>query len=111
MSSRNDCRSGSQIMRTITYTYDEKNMTNRDYIISALTGSIDDGASYESVAEYDIGCPYINSADCLNEQEDNDYGTLPYNEGCLRCKLSWLNREYDTYPSDDGRWEIEEKEV
>ena len=35
-------------MRTITYTYDEENPTNKDYVIASLTDSIDDGgASYE----------------------------------------------------------------
>ena len=94
-------------MKTITYTYDEENSTNRDYLIAALTDSIDDGgASYESVAEYNIDCPY-HSNDCLNEHEENVCGTAAYREGCLRCKLSWLNRKYDTYPSDDGQWEAE----
>ena len=93
-------------MRTITYTYDETKPTNKDYLIAALTDSIDDGgASYESVAEYDIDCPYISSADCLNEHEGNEYGKAEYREGCLRCKLAWLDREYDTHPSDDGKWE------
>lgn len=98
-------------MRTITYTYDEAKPTNRDYLIAALTDSIDDGgASYESVAEYDINCPYISGADCLNEHEGNEYGKAEYREGCVRCKLAWLDREYDTYPSDDGKWEIGEQE-
>lgn len=98
-------------MRTITYTYDEENPTNKDYLIAALTDSIDDGgASYDSAVEHNIDCPYIRSADCLNEYEGNDYKTAAYDDGCLRCKLSWLNRRYDTYPSDDGRWEIEGEE-
>lgn len=42
-------------MTTITYTYDEKKATNKDYLIAVLTDSIDDGgASYESVARYDM---------------------------------------------------------
>lgn len=95
-------------MRTITYTYDEENPTNKDYLIAVLTDSIDDGgASYDSVVEYNIDCPYYS--DCLNEHEENVYGTAAYREGCLRCKRSWLNRRYDTYPSDDGRWEIEDE--
>lgn len=98
-------------MITITYTYDETKPTNRDYLIAALTGSIDDGGvSYLSVAEYDIDCPYISSADCLNEHEGNEYGTKKYREGCVRCKLAWLDREYDTYPPDDGKWERGEQE-
>ena len=50
---------GTKDMRTITYTYDETKPTNRDYLIAALADRIDDGgASYESVAEYNINCPY-----------------------------------------------------
>ena len=55
-------------MRTITYSYDESKPTNKDYLIAVLTDSIDNGgASYESVAEYDIDCPYVSSADCLSQ--------------------------------------------
>lgn len=98
-------------MRTITYTYDETKPTNKDYLITALTDSIDDGgASYESLAEYDIDCPYVSNADCLNEYEGNEYGTKEYKEGCIKCKLAWLDRGYDTYPSDDGKWGRDEQE-
>ena len=91
-------------MRTITYTYDETKPTNKDYLIAALTDSIDDGgASYESVAEYNIHCPYFSGVNCLNEHYENEYGTEDYKKGCISCKLSWLDREYDTYPSDDGK--------
>lgn len=93
-------------MTTITYTYDETKMTNRDYMIAVLTDSIDDGgASYESLAKYDIACPYNSEDDCLNSHEINGYGTNEYSKGCTRCKLLWLKREYDTYPSDDESWE------
>ena len=93
-------------MRTITYTYDESKPTNKDYLIAVLTESIDDGgASYESVADYDIACPYGSYADCINEREGTDYGSAKYRDGCVRCKLAWLDRAYDTYPSDDGIWE------
>lgn len=96
-------------MRTITYTYDEIKPTNRDYLIAALTDSIDDGgAAYEAVAEQDIDCPYVSTKDCYNDHFDNEYGTAAYREGCVRCKLAWLARAYDTYPSDDGKWELEE---
>ena len=96
-------------MRTITYTYDETKPTNKDYLIAVMTDSIDDGgASYESMAEYDIACPYRCNSDCLNDHEGNQYDTKEYKEGCVRCKLAWLGREYDTYPSDDGKWEVEE---
>lgn len=94
-------------MRTITYTYDEQKPTNKDYIIACLTDSIDDGgASYESMTKYNINCPYFRDDDCLNEHEGNEYNTKEYNEACVRCKLSWLNRRYDTYPSEDGVWEV-----
>lgn len=96
-------------MRQITYEYDETNPTNKDYLIAALADAIDDGgASYESVAEYDIDCPYMNTTDCLNEREKNEYGTAKYTECCIRCKLAWLQRPYNTYPSDDGIWEVTE---
>jgi hypothetical protein len=98
-------------MRTITYTYDETHATNQDYLIAVLTDSIDDGgASYVSVAEYDINCPYVNMNDCLNHHENNEYDTKEYKEGCVRCKLAWLDREYGTYPFDDGKWERGEQE-
>ena len=96
-------------MTTITYTYDEANPTNKDYVIAALTETIDDGgASYESVAEYHIDCPYVRNSDCLNHHEDNEYDSKEYKQGCVRCKLAWLQREYDTCPSEDGKWEVEE---
>jgi hypothetical protein len=31
-----------------------------------------------------------------------------YKEGCVRCKMAWLERVYDTYPSDDDIWEVTE---
>ena len=39
----------------------------------------------------------------------NEYDTKEYRNGCVRCKMSWLARPYDTVPSDDGIWEIEEE--
>jgi hypothetical protein len=96
-------------MKTIIYTYDETKCTNKDYLIAVLTDSIDDGgASYEAVARYNIVCPYAGYSDCLNEHENNEYGTAEYKEGCVRCKMEWLERDYDTYPSDDGKWEVED---
>lgn len=96
-------------MTTITYTYDETKCTNKDYMILELTESVDDGgAGYESLAEYHINCPYTHSCDCLNNHEGNKFDTKEYNQGCVRCKLAWLDREYDTYPSEDGKWETEE---
>lgn len=98
-------------MITITYTYDETKPTNKDYLIAVFTDSIDDGrASYESMADRNLSCPYISFSDCLNEHEGNKYGTKEYGEGCARCKLAWLDRVYDTYPSDDGKWEEGDQE-
>lgn len=95
-------------MRTITYTYDETKATNKDYLIAVLTDSIDDGgASYESVAKYNIDCPYYGDDDCLNAHEGKNAYDKEYEEGCVRCKMAWLNREYDTYPSVDGNWEMD----
>ena len=84
-------------MKTLTYTYDETRPTNKDYLICALADAIDDGgASYEAVAKYNINCPYYSSVECLNEEADNEYGTEAYKEACLKCKLAWLERIYDT---------------
>lgn len=96
-------------MRHITYTYDECKPTNKDFLIAALTDSIDDGgASLGSVIEHDIDCPYVLNIDCYNEHFGNEYGTDEYKEGCVKCKTTWLERAYDTYPSDDGIWELTE---
>lgn len=96
-------------MTTITYTYDETKCTNKDYMILELTESVDDGgAGYESLAKYHIDCPYTHSCDCLNDHEGNKYDTEEYEQGCVRCKLAWLDRKYDTYPSEDGKWKTEE---
>lgn len=98
-------------MTTITYTYDETKATNKDYLIAVLTDSIDDcGASYEAVARYNIACPYSHNSDCLNNHESNKYDSKEYREGCVRCKMAWLERVYDTYPSEDGVWEPQESE-
>ncbi len=97
-------------MRTLVYIYDETKVTNNDYIILSLTDSFDDGdSSYLSVAEYNINCPYHGGGNCLNKHKGNKYGTKEYNQGCIKCKLAWLEREYDTYPSEDGKWEPEEE--
>ena len=96
-------------MRHITYTYDECKPTNKDFLIAALTGNIDDGdATFGGVVEYNIDCPYGLNSDCYNEHFGNEYGTDEYKEGCVKCKTTWLERAYDTYPSDDGIWELTE---
>ena len=96
-------------MRTITYTYDETKVTNKDYIITALAEDIDDGGSgYVSVAEYQINCPYVWNSDCLNHVKNVEYDSKEYKKNCVKCKLAWLEREYDTYPHEDGKYEVEE---
>ena len=96
-------------MRRIIYEYDETKPTNKDYLIAILTDNIDDGgASYESMAEMYIDCPYLRSADCYNDHFGHQYGSVDYREGCVRCKLAWLQRPCDTYPSYDGIWEVTE---
>ena len=96
-------------MRHITYTYDEDKATNKDFIIAALTDNIDDGgAAFDSMVEHYIDCPYGLNTDCYNEHFGNKYGTGKYEEGCVKCKTTWLERGYDTYPSDDGIWELAE---
>lgn len=98
-------------MATIQYTYDEKKPTNRDYLIEALTGEIDDGgASYEAAARYDIACPYRSNCDCLNHIRNVNYGEKGFEDNCTTCKLSWLNRRFDTYPSEDGRFIVDEED-
>lgn len=94
-------------MRHITYTYDEDNATNKDWLIAALTDNIDDGgASLDSVIEDNIDCPYRLFCDCYNNHFGYEYNTEEYKEGCVKCKTAWLERAYDTYPSDDGIWEL-----
>lgn len=96
-------------MKQIIYTYDENKPTNKDWPITALTDNIDDGgASFDSMAEYNFDCPYMRTSDCYNEHFGNVYGTKEYKEGCVKCKTAWLERAYDTYPSNDGIWEIDE---
>lgn len=96
-------------MRHITYTYDEDNATNKDWLIAALTDNIDDGgASLDSIIEDNIDCPYRLLCDCYNDHFGYEYGTDEYKEGCVKCKTTWLERAYDTYPSDDGIWELTE---
>lgn len=46
-------------------------------------------------------CPFCGGT----AKVKNNFYTIKYREGCVRCKLAWLDREYDTYPSDDGVWE------
>ena len=67
-------------------------ITNRDYIIAALRGEIDDGgATEESVAAYDIECPYTSGIGHPCDGLDYPWDKLRV---CGRCKLDWLEKEY-----------------
>lgn len=61
-------------------------MTNREYLIAALTDQIDDGGvSEEAAIYYNIACPYYDGdprCHC-NKAEIN-------RETCVVCKLEWL---------------------
>jgi hypothetical protein len=66
--------------------------TNLDYIIAALTDQIDDGgASFESVVHYYISCPHYSDETGL----PCDYAEIS-RDVCVRCKMEWLEKEYDT---------------
>jgi hypothetical protein len=63
-------------------------MTNRELVIKALQGELDDyGLDEESIIEESIDCPYMHTAghpcDC-NGFKDSQ---------CLGCKLEWLDKE------------------
>lgn len=67
-------------------------MTNRDYIIAALQDEFDDnGATMESVAAYNIACPYYGGTD------GHRCEGVPYPWDRLRvcgpCVLEWLEKE------------------
>ena len=66
-------------------------MTNREYIIAALTDEFDDmGATEESVVYYNIKCPYNTGdkrAHCRNDEINR--------EVCVACKFEWLDSEVD----------------
>jgi hypothetical protein len=71
-------------------------MTNRELMMLILKGEADDdGASFESMANYNIACPYNEGdkrAECYGkETEINDdlFGI------CTKCKMKWLESEVD----------------
>ena len=69
-------------------------MTNREYMAKQLTDPdwIDDGgASYLSMVEHNIDCPYRDgdSRGHCNGRESN------YKDYCKGCKLEWLEAEVD----------------
>lgn len=69
-------------------------MTNLEYIVSALKDEIDDGgASYESVVNYNIECPYYGN-DPRGHCHEVDVYPIPV-DMCVGCKDEWLHKEYE----------------
>lgn len=67
-------------------------MTNREYLISALNGEIDDGGvSFEAEVHYHIACPHFYGEENL-PCEDQE----PSREICVPCKMAWLEAEVDS---------------
>ena len=71
-------------------------MTNREYMAKQLSDPdwIDDGgASYDSMVEYNIACPYFGGdkrAHCRSGCTG-----MPTRKMCSECKLEWLEAEVD----------------
>ena len=71
-----------------------KIMTNREYIIKALTDGFDDWGISESAIVYNIACPYYTGdkrAKCHNVA----YDKIDKWEHCRDCKYEWLDSEVD----------------
>lgn len=70
-------------------------MTNREYMARQLADPdwIDDGgASYISMVEYNIGCPYrVGDKRSLCKGSEG----LPTRKLCGECKMEWLEAEVD----------------
>ena len=66
-------------------------MTNKEYLIMALTDKIDDGgASYESEIYYHIACPYREGDPEALCDSDPKFSR----KQCVECKMAWLEKEY-----------------
>ena len=69
-------------------------MTNREYMAKQLSDPdwIDDGgASYLSMVEYNINCPYFAGDARKHCNEENP----PSRKVCSLCKLEWLEMDVD----------------
>lgn len=69
-------------------------MNNREYMAKQLSDPdwIDDGgASYLSMVEYNIACPYF-AGDKRKGCKDDEY---PTRSKCGQCKLEWLESDVD----------------
>lgn len=72
-------------------------MTNREYMAKQLSDPdwIDDGgASYISMVEYNIGCPYFHGDERSHCRNLSDYES-PTRQFCGQCKLEWLEMDVD----------------
>lgn len=70
-------------------------MTNREMLIKALNDDFDDGgATYDSVVDYNINCPYFGNDNRAHCHYNEPYQALTH-EQCLECKLEWLEAEVD----------------
>lgn len=70
-------------------------MKNREWMAHQLSDPdwIDDGgASYMSMVEYNIACPYFVGDERCHCKESNG---LPTREMCVECKNEWLEAEVD----------------
>lgn len=71
-------------------------MTNREYMAKQLSDPdwIDDGgASYISMVEYNIACPYF-CGDKRAHCNSGDHG-MPTRKMCEECKMEWLEMDVD----------------
>lgn len=65
-------------------------MTNREMMLKALKGEIDDFGAEEATIYYHINCPYYSNDDrceCHNKEISR--------EVCSECKYKWLDSEVD----------------
>ena len=70
-------------------------MTNREYMAKQLSDPNwidDDGASYISMVEYNIACPYYYGD---KRSHCNSGDAMPTRDMCGECKREWLEAEVD----------------
>lgn len=65
-------------------------MTNREFIILALSDRLDDCGLHDFVVDNYIECPHYWGDDNLPCEHVD-----PCSEICLPCKLAWLGSEVD----------------
>lgn len=70
-------------------------MTNREYMAHQLSNPewIDDGgASYESMVQHNISCPYFAGGPKCHCKKLDPW-ISPSEEMCNRCKFEWLEAD------------------